>query len=68
MQSPVTEETSFCTLTNDSELELNAWQNAVKALSGKNNALHEQKQLLEDVIKHQQSEIDKLKLQNEFKE
>ena len=25
VQSPVTEESSFCTLTNDSDLEANAW-------------------------------------------
>ena len=40
------QETSFCTLTQDTDLELNAWQNAVKALTGKNNALTEQSKLL----------------------
>lgn len=53
-------ETSFCTLTMDTDLEYNAWQNAVKALSGKNNALQEQTKLLKQSVHEQRSRELKL--------
>ena len=60
VKTPMTEETSFCTLTHDSDLEANAWQNAVKALSGKNKALIETKNLIEQSLIKREKELEDL--------
>lgn len=46
-------------MSNDSDLECNAWQNAVRALTGKNKALQEQKQLLQDSLETMEKEVNK---------